>query len=356
MTWVDGRREAHRAWSLARGGASRKHVRARPGGGIRHADDSCGACVLVLARGTAAPTPSARGRCRSAWRGATSRRRRRPRRPTAASTSAATASARSARRPACWRRSTCAPSSSAARAAPSRSRRTRPRERSRPTGRARTATPTSRAAVEEATGGAIAREHVIVGSDHSHAGPDTTGVWGGLPDSYLAFLRDQTVGAILDAYAARRDAELWTGSADATDLINSQFPQPPNDERRRRAARARRGPARRRPRRAVRHADQLRGARDRHGRRQHADLRRLAGGGRRRDRAPLRHRRGGGDGRRRRAHAAARRRRARRHRRREARGLRSARRGARARGGVEPDAARRARRSRRRSSSCASRT
>jgi hypothetical protein len=85
------------------------------------------------------------------------------------------------------------------------------------------------ARVEEATGGAIPREHVIVGSDHSHAGPDTTGVWGGLPESYLAFLRDQTVGAILDAYAARRPAELWTGTADATDLIRSQFREPPND-------------------------------------------------------------------------------------------------------------------------------
>jgi len=86
------------------------------------------------------------------------------------------------------------------------------------------------AAVEQATGGAIARRHVIIGSDHSHAGPDTTGVWGGLPDSYLAFLRDQTIGAILDAYAARRDAELWTGRAEATDLITSQFHEPPNDE------------------------------------------------------------------------------------------------------------------------------
>jgi hypothetical protein len=54
-------------------------------------------------------------------------------------------------------------------------------------------------------------------------------VWGGLPESYLAFLRDQTVGAILDAYAARRPAELWTGTADATDLIRSQFREPPND-------------------------------------------------------------------------------------------------------------------------------
>ena len=86
------------------------------------------------------------------------------------------------------------------------------------------------AAVEQATGGAIPRQNVIVGSVHSHAGPDTTGVWGGLPDSYLAYLRDQTIGAILDAYEARRDAELWTGRSDATDLITSQFHEPPNDQ------------------------------------------------------------------------------------------------------------------------------
>jgi hypothetical protein len=86
------------------------------------------------------------------------------------------------------------------------------------------------AAVEQATDGAIPRANVVVQSVHSHAGPDTTGVWGGLPDSYLAYLRDQTVGAILDAYAARRDAELWTGHSDATDLITSQFHEPPNDQ------------------------------------------------------------------------------------------------------------------------------
>lgn len=85
-------------------------------------------------------------------------------------------------------------------------------------------------AVEEATGGAIARENVIVGSDHSHAGPDTTGVWGGLPDAYLELLREQTVGAIVDAWRARRDAELWSAGVDATDLIRSQFDEPPNDQ------------------------------------------------------------------------------------------------------------------------------
>jgi hypothetical protein len=54
-------------------------------------------------------------------------------------------------------------------------------------------------------------------------------VWGGLPETYLAFLREQTVGAILDAYAARRPAELWSGVSEATDLITSQFREPPND-------------------------------------------------------------------------------------------------------------------------------
>lgn len=83
-------------------------------------------------------------------------------------------------------------------------------------------------AVEAATEGAIPRSHVVVGSDHSHAGPDTTGVWGGLPESYLAFLRDQTVGAIVDAYESRERASLWIGAVDATNLIRSQFDQPPN--------------------------------------------------------------------------------------------------------------------------------
>lgn len=86
------------------------------------------------------------------------------------------------------------------------------------------------AAVEAATSGAIPRAHVIVSSDHSHSGPDTTGVWGGLPDSYLAFLRDQTIGAITDAFAARQPVQLLTGTSDATALLHSQFDQPPNDQ------------------------------------------------------------------------------------------------------------------------------
>lgn len=83
--------------------------------------------------------------------------------------------------------------------------------------------------VEEATGGAIPREGVFTSSDHSHAGPDAVGVWGGVPETYLAFIRDQIVAAVVEAWQSRRPAELWVGSADATDLIRSQFSKPPND-------------------------------------------------------------------------------------------------------------------------------
>lgn len=84
-------------------------------------------------------------------------------------------------------------------------------------------------AVSQATSGAIPASHVVVSSNHSHAGPDTTGVWGGLSNAYMTFLKDQTVGAIVDAWNAMRPAELRVGSADATELLRSQFDEPPND-------------------------------------------------------------------------------------------------------------------------------
>jgi len=84
-------------------------------------------------------------------------------------------------------------------------------------------------AVEQATQGRITHDHVVVGSDHSHSGPDTSGVFGGLPNAYLQFIKDQTVGAITDAFAALQPAQLLTGTIDATELINSQF-GPPMDQ------------------------------------------------------------------------------------------------------------------------------
>ena len=84
--------------------------------------------------------------------------------------------------------------------------------------------------IERRTGGQIPSEHIVIGSDHSHAGPDTTGVFGGQRAPYLSFLKEQTVLAILDAFARLEPATLATGRADASALLGSQFDAPPNDE------------------------------------------------------------------------------------------------------------------------------
>ena len=86
-----------------------------------------------------------------------------------------------------------------------------------------------RRVVAQATSGAISADHIVISSDHSHAGPDTTGVWGGLPNAYMEFLLEQTVGAIVDAWNQMRPAELRVGAVDATELLRSQFAEPPND-------------------------------------------------------------------------------------------------------------------------------
>src|SRR5258708_19104026 len=55
-------------------------------------------------------------------------------------------------------------------------------------------------------------EMVVVNSDHSHAGPDLIGLWGGVPVSYLQYLHDQTVKALDEAYHRRVPAQLLVGS------------------------------------------------------------------------------------------------------------------------------------------------
>ena len=56
---------------------------------------------------------------------------------------------------------------------------------------------------------------IVVDSDHSHGGPDTAGVWGGVPTSYLKFVHDQTVNAIVCAWKAMRPATLTYGISHA---------------------------------------------------------------------------------------------------------------------------------------------
>jgi hypothetical protein len=80
-----------------------------------------------------------------------------------------------------------------------------------------------RKAVAAATNGAVPAESVIVQSDHSHGGLDQMGVWGGIPDSYKAFIKEQTVEAIVQAFQTRRPGSLWYGETDAMDLLHNQY-------------------------------------------------------------------------------------------------------------------------------------
>ncbi|MGH2754327.1 MAG: hypothetical protein ACRDLB_07815 [Actinomycetota bacterium] len=65
-------------------------------------------------------------------------------------------------------------------------------------------------------------ENILIASDHTHSGPDTIGVWGGVEEEYLQFIKDQTVAAIAEAYADRSFVTITAGHSDASDLIYNQ--------------------------------------------------------------------------------------------------------------------------------------
>jgi hypothetical protein len=78
---------------------------------------------------------------------------------------------------------------------------------------------------------------IVIDSNHSHAGPDTAGVWGGVPEEYLAFIRDQTVKAIVRAYTSMVPAQIRYGTAkggvnvlDEGALISNQFADDPRNQ------------------------------------------------------------------------------------------------------------------------------
>src|SRR5688572_4674765 len=77
--------------------------------------------------------------------------------------------------------------------------------------------------VERRTGGVLRAEDVVIQSDHSHSGPDALGVWGGVPDEYLAYVADQTVGTMVEAFWAMQPAKLYYGTAPGRDLLSNQF-------------------------------------------------------------------------------------------------------------------------------------
>jgi len=64
---------------------------------------------------------------------------------------------------------------------------------------------------------------VIVQSNHTHGGPDTTGVFGGVPAAYRAFVARQVTDAIVEAFRSMRPGRLYYGTRDARDLQSNQF-------------------------------------------------------------------------------------------------------------------------------------
>jgi hypothetical protein len=64
-----------------------------------------------------------------------------------------------------------------------------------------------RAAAAAAAPGLDARS-ILISSDHSHGGQDMTGVWGFVPDQYLARVKQLAVEAIVEAYKSMQPAVL----------------------------------------------------------------------------------------------------------------------------------------------------
>ena len=77
--------------------------------------------------------------------------------------------------------------------------------------------------VQAATGGALTAGATVIQSDHSHSGPDTMGVWGGVPVAYRQMIADRTVEAIVEAFRTMRPGTLYYGTAPGRDLLSNQF-------------------------------------------------------------------------------------------------------------------------------------
>jgi hypothetical protein len=96
-----------------------------------------------------------------------------------------------------------------------------------------------RAAAGSHAGPEMTAGQILVDSNHTHGGPDTAGVWGGVPTAYLKLVHDRTVDAIVTAWQRLRPAEVVFGAVKAgvegvdpasTDpLTTNQFRTDPNN-------------------------------------------------------------------------------------------------------------------------------
>lgn len=64
--------------------------------------------------------------------------------------------------------------------------------------------------------------HLLIGTSHSHSGPDFQGLWGGVSADYEAFVVDQMVDAIAEAVDSRREATAVVGQVDSPELSTNR--------------------------------------------------------------------------------------------------------------------------------------
>jgi len=76
----------------------------------------------------------------------------------------------------------------------------------------------------------VSAQQVFIQSDHSHSGADALGVWGGVPESFLEYMANQTVTAIERAYVNRQPGRLFYGSTDGKALLTNQFSSDPANQ------------------------------------------------------------------------------------------------------------------------------
>lgn len=71
-------------------------------------------------------------------------------------------------------------------------------------------------------------DHIFVVSDHSHAAPDTIGIWGGVDDAFMQRHADSAVAAGVKAWAARVPAVLSVGVVEGPPT-KSSYSRPPTN-------------------------------------------------------------------------------------------------------------------------------
>ena len=69
----------------------------------------------------------------------------------------------------------------------------------------------------------VPADHVIVQADHSHAGPDTIGIWGGVPTSYLQQLQDAAVDAAVRGVGGARARATSTSAPPTAPGVTSSY-------------------------------------------------------------------------------------------------------------------------------------